>query len=153
METDPLAHEVLARLAKIQTASTSQLRAEWQRLFDSDPPKYNRQFLVSQLSYRVQELAYGGLKPSTIGRLEALGEELDGGKASRRKIRGDRDLTVGTRLQREWQGTLHTVLVTRTGYVWQVRPYKSLSAVARAITGTRWNGWTFFGLRKLGANP
>lgn len=152
METNPLAHEVLAHLAKIQASSTPQLRAEWQRLFDTDPPKYNRQFLVSQLSYRVQELAYGGLKPSTIARLEALGEELDGGKPSRRKIRGDRDLTAGTRLQREWQGTLHTVLVTRTGYEWQGRPYKSLSAVARTITGTRWNGWTFFGLRKLGAN-
>ncbi len=54
---------------------------------------------------------------------------------------------AGTRLVREWQGTVQTVTVTAGGYEWQGRPYQSLSAVARAITGTRWNGWIFFGLK------
>ena len=54
---------------------------------------------------------------------------------------------AGTRLVREWQGMVQTVTVTADGYEWQGRPYQSLSAVARAITGTRWNGWTFFGLK------
>jgi Protein of unknown function (DUF2924) len=153
METDPMAREVLAHLARIQAAPTAQLRDEWRKLCETEPPKYNRQHLVSQLSYRVQELAYGGLKPATVARLEIMGEQLDGGKPSKRKIRGDRDLVTGTRLQREWQGTLQTVTVVRAGYEWQGRAYKSLSAVARSITGTRWNGWTFFGLRKLGENP
>jgi hypothetical protein len=147
-----MSDEVLARLAALPKTTTPDLRAQWRQLFDTEPPQYNRRFLESRLAYRIQELAYGGLKPTTVARLEALGEELDGGKPSRRKIRGDRDLTVGMKLQREWQGVLYTVLVTRSGYEWEGRPYKSLSAVARTITGTRWNGWTFFGLKKLGAS-
>ena len=54
---------------------------------------------------------------------------------------------VGTRLIREWQGVEHVVTVTTDGFDWEGRPYKSLSAIARAITGTRWNGWVFFGLK------
>ena len=95
-----------------------------------------------------QELAYGGLKPETVARLEALGEQLDGGNVTLRRIRGDQRPLAGTRLIREYQGVEHVVTVTRDGFEWQGRPYQSLSAIARAITGTRWNGWTFFGLRK-----
>lgn len=54
---------------------------------------------------------------------------------------------AGTRLIREWQGVEHVVTVTNDGFEWQGQPYKSLSAIARAITGTRWNGWVFFGLK------
>ncbi len=98
-------------------------------------------------SVRVQELAYGGLKPETVKRLEALGEQLDGGDRKRSRIRADLTPIVGTRLIREWQGVEHVVTVTADGFDWQGRPYKSLSAIARAITGTRWNGWVFFGLK------
>ena len=62
--------------------------------------------------------------------------------------RADRDRPItGTRLLREWQGVEQIVTVTADGFEWQGRPYKSLSAIARAITGTRWNGWVFFGLK------
>lgn len=105
-------------------------------------------YLESRIAYRIQELAYGGLKPETIRRLERLGEELDGGDRAKRSIRADRDRPItGTRLLREWQGVEQIVTVTADGFEWQGRPYKSLSAIARAITGTRWNGWTFFGLK------
>ncbi|MEP6604533.1 MAG: DUF2924 domain-containing protein [Nitrosospira sp.] len=146
-----MSKQVLADLASLATTSTPQLRVRWRKLFESEPPQYNRKFLESRLAYRIQELAFGGLKPATVERLQALGEELDGGKPTRRKIRGDRDLVSGTILKREWHGVEQTVLVTRGGYEWQGRPYKSLSAVARAITGGRWNGWMFFGLKKAGA--
>jgi Protein of unknown function (DUF2924) len=77
-----------------------------------------------------------------------LGEELDGGDKKKRSMRLDRDRPIiGTRLLREWQGVEQFVIVTKDGFEWQGRPYKSLSAIARAITGTRWNGWTFFGLK------
>ena len=65
--------------------------------------------------------------------------------------RKDQRPIVGTRLLREYQGTEHVVTVTRDSFEYQGRPYQSLSAIARAITGTRWNGWMFFGLRKAGA--
>lgn len=139
---------VLSQLAALKTAPTPALKAKWRELFDTEPPPYNRRFLESRLAYRIQELAYGGLKPETLARLRALGEQLDGGRAEVRKRRVDQDRPIaGTRLIREWQGIEHTVTVTADGYEWQGRPYKSPSAVARAITGTRWNGLVFFGLK------
>jgi len=137
-----------ARLAALKSTPTPELKAQWRDLFDSEPPPFNRRYLESRIAYRIQELAYGGLKPETVRRLERLGEELDGGDRSKRGIRADRDRPIkGTRLLREWQGVEQVVTVTADGFEWQGRPYKSLSAIARAITGTRWNGWVFFGLK------
>jgi hypothetical protein len=145
-------HEpILARLAALKTMSVNELKAEWQILFDAPAPNNSRNFLESRLAYRIQELAYGGLKPETIARLEALGEQMDGGNITLRRIRQDQRPIAGTRLLREYQGVEHVVTVTRDGFEYQGRPYQSLSAIARAITGTRWNGWMFFGLRKAGA--
>ena len=79
--------------------------------------------------------------------LDNVGFELHGGNITTRRIRHDARPIAGTRLIREWQGVEHTVTVLAEGYEWQGRPYRSLSAIARAITGTRWNGWVFFGLK------
>jgi len=138
---------VLARVAALKAMSTPKLKEQWQALFDTPAPPYNRRFLESRLAYRIQELAYGGLKPETVRRLEQLGEQLDGGNITIRKVRGSDQPIAGTRLLRAYQGVEHTVTVLRDGYEWQGRPYKSLSAIARAITGTRWNGLVFFGLK------
>jgi hypothetical protein len=138
---------VLARLAALKTTPTPELKSQWRELMGKEPPPYNRRFLESRLAYRIQELAYGGLKKDTIERLEALGEQLDGGNIIMRRIRTDNRPIAGTRLIREWQGVDHCVTVLAEGYEYQGLPYKSLSAVARAITGTRWNGWVFFGLK------
>lgn len=137
---------VLARLALLTSAPTSDLKQQWRCLFGREPPPFSRTYLQSRLAYRIQELAYGGLKPETLARLEALGEQLDGGNITLRRIRHTDRPIAGTRLIREYQGVQQTVTVTDASYEWQGRPYKSLSAIARAITGTRWNGWTFFGL-------
>jgi hypothetical protein len=138
---------VLTRVASLKTLPIPQLKQQWRDFFESEPPPYNRRFLEHRLAYRIQELAYGGLKPETLKRLRELGEQLDGGNpANRRRHHQDRPL-AGTRLIREWQGVDHCATVRDDGYEYQGRPYKSLSAVARAITGTRWNGWLFFGLK------
>jgi hypothetical protein len=142
---------IIAELSNLKTASTSELRVKWKSLYGTDAPLYNRRFLESRLAYRIQELTYGGLKPETIKRLEALGEQLDGGKVAVRKTRMDERPIAGTRLVREWQGVEHTVTVLLDGFEWQGRPYKSLSAIARAIAGSRWNGWVFFGLKNTRA--
>jgi hypothetical protein len=139
--------DVLGRLATLKTAATADLKDQWRSLFAAEPPPYNRRFLESRLAYRIQELAYGGLKPETIQRLEALGEQLDGGNITVRRIRGDDKPIAGTQLIREYQGVEHRVTVRQDGYEYGGRPYASLSAIARAITGTRWNGWTFFGIK------
>ena len=139
--------DVLGRLAALKTTPTADLKQQWRELFGAEPPPYNRRFLESRLAYRIQELAYGGLAPKTLARLEALGEQFDGGKIAVRRVRGDDRPIAGTQLIRQYQGMDHVVTVTRDGYEYQGRPYQSLSAIARAITGTRWNGWTFFGLK------
>ncbi|MGY9057200.1 MAG: DUF2924 domain-containing protein, partial [Alphaproteobacteria bacterium] len=141
MTNDPIP----ARLAALKTTSTPDLKVQWRDLFGAEPPPYNPRFLESRLAYRIQELTYGGLKPEAMKRLEAFGEQLDGGNIKTRRIRQDRKPIAGTRLIREWQGVEQVVTVTADGFEWQGRPYGSLSAIARAITGTHWNGWVFFG--------
>ena len=142
--------ELIARIAALKTTPTPDLQAQWRELFETEPPRRNRGYLESRIAYRIQELEHGGLSPATIARLEALGETLDGGDATVRKRRVDDRPVAGTRLIREYQGVEHCATVLADGYEYQGRPYKSLSAVARAITGTRWNGPLFFGLRNSG---
>ena len=144
--------QVLPRLAALQTATAAELREQWRVLFGKEPPPFNRPYLVSRLSYRVQELAYGGLRPETRARLEALGEQLDGGNVVLRRIRADSRPLAGTRLVREYDGVQHVVTVRADDFEFEGRPYRSLSAIARHITGTRWNGWAFFGLRQPGGS-
>ena len=142
---------IVARIAALKATPTPDLRTMWRDLFETEPPRQNRRFLESRLAYRIQELEYGELKPSIVERLEALGEELDGGNVEVRKRRTDDRPIAGTRLIREYQGVEHCATVLADGFEYRGRPYKSLSAIARAITGTRWNGWVFFGIRRSGA--
>ena len=147
-------NSVLAKLAALKTAPVADLKTKWRELFDREPPVYNRGFLEHRLAYRIQELVYGGLKPTTVARLKALADDLDGvDPAIRRQHKAkDRPIT-GTRLIREYQGVENCVEVRDDGYEYQGRPYQSLSAIATSITGTRWNGWTFFGLKNQRARP
>jgi hypothetical protein len=140
-----MADPVIAQLAALKTAQITDLKARWRDLFDSEPPSYNRRFLEHRLAYRIQELAYGGLKAETVERLDALADAIDG-KLSRRRRIENRPIS-GTRLIREWKGVEHLVTVRDEDFEYQGRPYRSLSAIARAITGTRWNGLVFFGLK------
>jgi len=141
---------ILAQLAALKTTPTPGLKQKWRELFETEPPPYNRRFLESRLAYRIQELVYGGLSKQTIARLEALGEQFDGGRIELRRKRADDRPISGTRLIREYQGVEHCVTVRDADFEYQGRPYKSLSAIARAVTGTRWNGLVFFGVRRSG---
>jgi hypothetical protein len=139
--------EVLGRLAALKTIGIADLKQQWRSCFGQEPPAYNRPFLEGRLAYRIQELAYGGLKPETLSRLETLGEQLDGGNTTLRRIRPQDGEIPGTRLLREHRGVTHVVTVLQDGFEHEGRRYRSLSAVARHITGTRWNGPAFFGIR------
>jgi hypothetical protein len=137
---------VLAQLAALKTVPVADLKQKWRDLFDREPPPYNRRFLENRLAYRIQELAYGGLAEETLERLEALADELEGKTPRRRSALETRPI-AGTRLVREWKGREHCVTVRQKDFEYKGRPYKSLSAIARHITGTRWNGLVFFGLK------
>ena len=142
--------KVLARIVALRAMPIDKLKQTWRDLYKTEPPVYNRHHLENRLAYRIQELAYGGLKPSTVKRLEELGEQLDGGNPKVRSRRVDGRPVAGTKLIREWQGAAHEVIVHCDHFEYLGHPYKSLSNVAKKITGTVWNGWAFFGLKKAG---
>jgi hypothetical protein len=141
---------ILKQIAELPTLPQARLKALWREYFGTEPPAYRKGFLVRRLAHRIQELTYGGLSPAHQARLEALiaDEEAPGNgrKQNTAPAKGER-LLLGTRLVREWKGVAHEVTVIEGGFEYQGRRYRSLSAVARAITGTRWNGPLFFGLR------
>jgi hypothetical protein len=138
---------VLAQLAALPGKSTAELKQLWRELHDREPASLNREFLLKRLAYRIQELAHGGLSARADAKLDRLIADEDLRLKGKQPVRkGDRPI-AGTRLVREWQGVEHTATVLVDGYEYQGRPYKSLSAIARAITGTRWSGPLFFGLR------
>jgi hypothetical protein len=146
---DPsLNQTVLSRLAALKAMSVKELKAEWEKLLGTSAPNNSRTFLESRLAYRIQELTYGGPDKQTRHMLDLLADEVEGTLTRKAQIADPRNPVVGTKLIREWDGTAHTVTVLKDGFDWGGQRYKSLSAVARAITGTRWNGYRFFGLRE-----
>ena len=148
------AGSVLRQLAELDTLPTKELKERWRILYGDEALSYNRQFLLKRLAYRIQEIAYGGLPHEVRTRLNKLldeeGYDEIGVKVADRKpprsAPGDRPIP-GTMLIREWDGERHEVTALQKGFEYRGIPYRSLSAVARKITGTRWNGPLFFGLR------
>jgi Protein of unknown function (DUF2924) len=140
---------VLKQIAGLPKLSHGELKALWREYFGVEPPAYRRGFLIRGLAHRLQELTYDGLKRAYQARLDAMiaGTEKPNGRSGRRP-RHDVHLLEGTRLLRDWHGVTHEVTVIDGGYEHQGRRYRSLSAAARAITGTQWSGPLFFGLRK-----
>jgi hypothetical protein len=138
---------------ELKAAAAKDLKTRWRELFDTEPPPYNRRFLESRLAYRLQELAYGGLSADANRRLKAAAANLPSkGTRANKRTAGDRPIS-GTRLIREWKGVEHQVTVRDADFEYQGRPFKSLSAIARTITGTRWNGLVFFGLKAQPSTP
>lgn len=126
--------------------SKPQLLALWTALFKVSPPrKGRRDLLIKFLSYRIQERAHGGLSESTRKRLNELAHKLD--TNPRAELSGAPRIKPGTRLIRDWRGHSHSVTVCQNGYEYNGKRYSSLSEVARLITGTRWSGPLFFGLK------
>jgi hypothetical protein len=140
-------NSVLAQLAALPEKTPAELKQLWRDLYDREPPSGNKPFLIKRLAYRIQELAYGGLSARVEAKLNVLIEEEDRRARGLPVVRkGDRPI-AGTRLLRHWQGVEHCVTVLDDGFEYQGAKYRSLSAIARTITGTRWNGPLFFALR------
>ncbi len=145
---------ILKQITELQRLSQAELKERWQELYGTEPPVYNRALLTKRLAYRLQELAYGGVSEVTRvrlrERLEGDGLDAEAVEVARMERRQRKNgLPVpGTRLVREWRGRRYEVTVLEGGFEYEGRPYRSLSAVTKAITGTHWNGPAFFGLRK-----
>jgi DUF2924 family protein len=134
-------------LARLPMLDLDELREEWRRLNKVDAcPRLSRDLLVRAVAYRLQELALGGLRPEPQRRLRQIAMELK--QAGVATIRLRPQLPSGTRLMREWRGRRYEVVVLDVGFSWQGAHYRSLSAIARTITGTPWSGPLFFGLKQ-----
>jgi hypothetical protein len=157
-DTDAQRPQVLRQIAELHRLPMPELTERWRVLMGGDAPPYNKAFLVKRLTCRIQELAYGGLPMDALRDMEhaldaagydAAGGERDATRAATPTARRRPGLPmIGTRLVRDWNGQRYDVLVTQDGFEFEGRPYKSLTAIAKAITGTHWNGPHFFGLRR-----
>jgi len=134
------------RLSLLQTCSLTDLRLEWRRLFRADPPRLSRDIMMRAIAYRLQEIAHGGASKATQRRLTTLAAEFETG-GTIAPPRGPK-IKPGSRLVREWHGRTHTVCVTDVGFAFQGKTYRSLTKIARDITGAQWSGPRFFGLTK-----
>ena len=138
--------EFSREIAALFDLSVSELKDRWRFVFGTEPPPRNsRKLLVAAVAHRMQEKAFGGLKPPVRRLLERVSEEAGG-----RRILPTRPVTrasAGTVLIRDWQGKSHQVTVLDRGVAYRKKNYRSLSQVARVITGCRWSGPLFFGLK------
>ena len=131
-----------AEIDRVRSLDVDSLRTLWRATFrSSPPPAFSKDILARFLCWHIQEQAFGGLDPKTAKHLDGLA------RGDRSRADRSRRLKPGTVLLREYQGERHTVTVVAKGYVWREATYASLSIIARAITGTAWNGPRFFGLR------
>jgi len=146
--TSALAHEIAA----LRQATPADLEERWRALYGTQPPwRISRDLLVRALAYRIQEKVLGGLKPSTR---RLLAKVAAGASAQRpMRVAPQPTLKPGTVLLREWHGTHHQVFVRADGVIFRGKPYKSLSQVAYRITGTKWSGPRFFGLKSNHQEP
>jgi site-specific DNA recombinase len=143
---------VLRQMAMLRSMSLDQLREKWLDLYGTEPPKYKKQFLIKRLAYRIQELFYGGLSEQAKAHLRRVALK-DPVATVNRRIPEERKtcetILPGTRFVRIWKDRRYEVVAQAEGFEYDGRIFKSLSAVAREITGTSWNGKVFFGLNKI----
>jgi len=134
-------------LSRLPTLDRHELREEWRRLNKADAsPHLSRELLVRAVAYRLQEFTFGGLRPEPLRQIRQIAMEVKQTGAARTR-RGPQ-LRSGTRLIHEWQGRHYEVAVLDDGFSWQGTRHRSLSAIARTITGTAWSGLLFFGLKQ-----
>ena len=135
--------EALARLPEL---GVGELRQQWRVLYKAEAsPHLSRELLLRAVAYRMQEVVLGGLRLQQQRQLRQFAHQLNDSQEGR--VHPRPELRPGTRLVREWQGRTYEVLVLDNGFSWQGTGYRSLSALARKITGTAWSGPLFFGLK------
>lgn len=141
------------QIAKLRDLSRSELLDLWRKLYRKAAPSgIRREIMVPFLAYRIQEHAYGGLNRKALAELHHIVKAIEKNGTSNEALTRPR-IKSGTRLFRQWRGQTHEVFVTESGYEYRGVAYRSLSEIAREITGTRWSGPAFFGLKKINAVP
>ena len=138
---------ISGQIAHLRRLSRQQLLDLWQELHKmAISPGLRREVMIPFLAYRIQEIAYGGLKTATRAELRRLARALE--RSPSNELLNQPRIKSGTRLSRHWHGEMHEVFVTESGFEYEGVAYRSLSEIARKVTGTRWSGPAFFGLNK-----
>ena len=133
----------------LESLSRAELRALWKaELAEEAPPSLGRDILALGIAYARQERRHGGLAKPVAKELDRLLARTLGDDNQPPEVPAGPLPRAGTILVREWRGITHHVTVTDDGFLWNGKPHRSLSGIARAITGTAWNGPRFFGLRE-----
>ena len=136
----------LDELTSLSTLDRKELVEKWQSFYGTEPPRGSQnKFLLHAIAHRMQEKALGGLKPATRRFLEKAAQDND---TSKQQILPAVSIKPGTRLLREWHGITYEVIILESSILCNGKSYRSLSEVARAITGARWSGPLFFGFKK-----
>ena len=133
-----------SEIVRIRSLAITELRTEWSAMFRRGPPPkaLTKDLLARMICFRIQEDAYGGFDRATLKVLNAFADKAPVDTRDFQRFK------PGTELYREYNAERHVVVVMEDGYAWQGKTYTSLSIIAKAITGTHWNGPRFFGLRR-----
>ena len=146
-QSHPASGDLPAKLATLAELDAASLRKEWRRLYRSHPPKRTgRDLLARAVAYRLQERALGGLDAVTKRKLRVFAEQLKSGDGT--VFDAGISLKPGAKLLREWHGETYSVTTLDEGFEFNGRRYRTLSEIAREITGTHWSGPRFFGLKR-----
>jgi hypothetical protein len=133
---------VIKQVLRLKTMSLSDLKDLWYSLYKHDPISDSKMYMIPQLAYRIQELAYGGENEDTARKIQQVAHDISKGKKRAYKP------LLGTKIVKEYKDRLHEIFVVAEGFSYNGRVYNSLSAIAQQITGTKWNGLVFFNVKK-----
>ena len=151
MTDDRKRTSVLRQLAALRTMSAEEIKDKWRDLYGSEPPRCRKSFLEKRLAYRIQELFYGGIDDTTKRKLKEMAKQ-----DSAANLTGNESISQpngrilpGTRFIRQWRGLTYETIAREKGFEYNGQIYRSLTALATAITGTKWNGRKWWGLPQI----
>jgi hypothetical protein len=135
--------KILKQILALESKSVNELTKLWNTFFDHEPMSYSKSYLVAKIAYKIQELAYGGLQAETRKRMDQMSEGING-SVMKKKYKP----LIGSKIVKEYHDKTYEVFVVEGGFSFEGEVFKSLSAIANKITGTKWNGLKFFGIKE-----
>ncbi len=149
MSRDTYDLTIIKQITKLQSMSAQELDKVWRTIFDHEPEVNSRKYIIGKIAYRIQELAYGALETETEDKIKACAKETQRKSVALsakypKKFRP----AIGMIIAKKYHDKMHEVMVVNEGFSYGGNVYKSLSAIANKITGTKWNGLKFFGVKE-----
>ena len=134
---------IIKQIIGLESKNTDDLTKLWSTFYDYEPMSYSKSYLISKIAYKIQELAYGGLSTETRKRMDQMSMNING-SIVKKKYKP----LIGSKIIKEYRDKTHEIAVVDGGFAYEGEIFKSLSAVAQHITGTKWNGLVFFGIKE-----